>query len=83
MKARLYNILIFFILITFAPSCQVQLSEEKLSERYPIIPKPVQVTYQKGDFIFSGNIAVKVRTIKPDYKKAADFLIDYTNRTEP
>ena len=81
MKARLYNILIFFILITFAPSCQVQLSEEKLSERYPIIPKPVQVTYQKGDFIFSGNIAVKVRTIKPDYKKAADFLIDYTNRT--
>lgn len=72
MKARLYNILIFFILITFAPSCQVQLSEEKLSERY-LSSLNGSGNLPKGGFYFLWKHAVKVRTIKPDYKKRRIF----------
>lgn len=61
-------ILFLFVLV----SCKGQ--TDKLNDNCPLIPKPLSLDVQPGEFTFGDSVVIELKTDDEEIKRAANFL---------
>lgn len=62
----------FILFLSVLVSCKGQ--TDKLNDNCPLIPKPLSLDMQPGEFTFGDSVVIELKTDDEEIKRAANFL---------
>ena len=69
----------FILFLSVLVSCKGQ--TDKLNDNCPLIPKPLSVDMQPGEFTFGDSVVIELKTDDEEIKRAANFLKTFVEQT--
>ncbi len=69
----------FILFLSVLVSCKGQ--TDKLNDNCPLIPKPLSLDMQPGEFTFGDSVVIELKTDDEEIKRAANFLKTFVEQT--
>ena len=69
----------FILFLSVLVSCKDQ--TDKLNDNCPLIPKPLSLDMQPGEFTFGDSVVIELKTDDEEIKRAANFLKTFVEQT--